>query len=316
MNYNMRHYRKIQHCFLIGLILMIPAALMSQSEIPVAVPGEIIFSDRQITNENLGSDILKDTFNTTDRIYGRIFIEEPLADIFKDFGWEYDFYGALNNYNHSIDIYVDGKKMIQWLDEMPQTGFHNYTYFDLTILPERQLKYEHSMSVSDWLNVIDRLDPGMHEVSVKMRAMTPTKLGLGKEPLSVGSFQLSVTENGKNKVLNKYMIGMPEPTMVNQNIQEQVVEASEDIYPGLVPVRAVIVEPTGEWQFTEDRQGNVLNRFFTAAVAYEGFDDECYVRTAVYMQDHDGYGQFGEVILSRRLENMFNYQLPCKNLFK
>lgn len=280
--------------------------------------GTIVFSNQPITNESFSPDIMKDQFDATDRIYGRIFLEKPLGEVYDDYGWEYDFYGEMNDYNRSIDIYMDGKKMIQWLDELPRTGFHNYTYLDLVILPEQDARFDHSMSVSDWLKAVGRLQPGEHTVTVKLRATAPEHLGLGKDALSTGSFTMSVTEQGKKELTNNYLITMPDATMKSEdsNIEEQVVSASEDMYPGLVPVRAVIVEPTADWRYTRDRQGNILNRFFTAAVGYEGFGDECYVRTAIYMQKHRGYGQYDDVRLSRKLNNMYDYKLPCANLFK
>lgn len=296
------------------LIVMMTVNASAQSSPDSTYRGKIVFAKNKITNESFTPQNLVTSFDANDRIYGRIFLDKPLAGYFRDYDWDFDYANTFDNYNYSIEIYVDGKKVIQWLNELPKFEFNRYRFMDMTIVPEAEKKYDFSMSVRDWLNVVSKLDPGDHKVEIEFTPALPEYPGTDIDPVSKGSFTLNVTPENKKELLSTYRIGLPKATIVGTQLESQIVTVSEDLYPGLVPVEAFIIEPTGKMQYTRDQQENVLNRYFTASVAYRGLQGQCQVKTGVYMQQYLGYDQFDKVEFSRPLKGYYNYQLPCKNI--
>lgn len=276
--------------------------------------GQIVFANHWITNENFNPENLKTRFDANEQIFGRIYLHKPLADYYREYYWDYDYSSQFDSYNYSIEIFADGKKVIQWLHQLPEIQFNTYRMLELTLVPEPDRKFEYSMPLSDWLNVVSRLGAGEHEIRVEFSPASPSNLGVLKEPVSEGSFTLEVSDESRKALMETYTISLPEPTLAGDELENEIVSASEDLYTGLVPVKAVIIEPTGQMQYNRDRQGNIMNRYFMAAVAYKGFQGECAVRTGIYMQKHLGYDNFGDVEFSRPVRGYYNYRLPCKNL--
>lgn len=276
--------------------------------------GQIVFANHWITNENFNQENLKTRFDANEQIFGRIYLDKPLADYYREYDWDYDYSSAFDDYNYSIEIFADGKKVIQWLHQLPEIQFNTYRMLELTLVPEPDRKFNYSMPLSDWLDVVKRIGEGEHEIRVEFSPASPANLGVFKEPVSEGSFTLNVSRESRQALTEIYTIGLPEPTLTGEELENEIVDASEDLYNGLVPVKAVIIEPTGQMQYNRDRRGNIINRYFTASVAYKGFQGECAVRTGIYMQKHLGYDNFGEVEFSRPVRGYYNYRLPCKNI--
>lgn len=296
-------------------MLMLTANVIAQAkDSDTSFFGNIVFANHWITNENFNPDNLKTRFDANEQIFGRIYLHKPLAGYFREYDWDYNFQYEFDDYNYSIEIFADGKKVIQWLNQLPEIQFNTYRILELTLVPESDRKYEYSMSVSDWLDVVNRLGEGDHKIRVEFSPASPTNLGVNKEPASTGGFTLNVSKASKKALMEAYAIELPEATLTGEELENDIVAASEDLYTGLVPVKAVIIEPTGQMQYNRDRSGNTISRYFTAAVAYKGFRSECAVKTGVYMQKHLGYDNFGEVVFSRPIRGYYNYRLPCKNL--
>lgn len=297
-----------------SLMIISVAGNAQEKDLHNQYAGDIIFSNSELTLEKIEDKDYKDRFGITETIYGRAFLEKPLATYYDEYNWKYDFEMDLFDYNYAVIIYIDGKEMIRWLDEMPPEVFKQNTIIDFAIAPERHQKYEYSLTVSDWIDAVEQLENGNHLVEVEIKAMSVEQPGIKKPALSKGSFTLQMDGQMLQTFKNKFKVGLPEPTMLHQEVEEGILVASKNMYPGLTPVEAVIVEPAGEWQYAEDMEGNILNRSFIAVVAYSGFENECFVHTARYTQDHLGNNQWDDVRLSQKLQGYYDYEIPCENI--
>lgn len=300
------------------LLMTIPSSLvMAQNtnmEIHEKYAGDIVFAREKINFENINNGILKDNFKLLSSIYGKIFLKKPLADYYEDFDWTYDYNDEKYKYNFSTVIYIDGKMEIKWLDELSREAFNKFTAFDIIIAPDEKDKMRYSEQSSDWKNKISMLSEGKHEIRVEMRAENISKPGLMKDPLASGDFSLQVEKSKMDEFRRKFGIRLPEATIIAPEVEEGVLVASKNMYNGMTPVKAIIIEPTGQWQYSRDIEDNILSRNFIAAVVLKSFDGDCFVKTARYFQEHKGNYQFDDVRMSEKLEDYLNYQIPCENI--
>ena len=311
------NYNKLKRIGAI-LLLFFPLAFMqaqkSNIEIHKKYAGDIVFAKEKINFENIDDGILKENFRMLSSIYGKIFLEKPLADYYEDFDWTYDYNDEKYKFNFSTLIYVDGQEKIKWLDELSMEAFNKYTTFDMVIAPEDNDKLKYSMESADWTEIISSLDQGKHEVKVEMRAENISKPGIMKDALASGMFHIHVEKSKLGEFRHKFGIPLPKATIIAPEVEEGVLVASKNMYAAMTPVKAIIIEPTGQWQYSRDMEDNILSRNFVAAVVLKSFEGDCFVKTARFFQDHRGNYQFDDVRLSEKLEDYLNYQLPCENI--
>lgn len=310
-------FTKKNYSLIILLLLFVSAAVKAQETnegIHEKYAGKVIFAEEKINFENIDDGILKDQFRLLNTIYGKAFLEMPIADYYDKFNWSYTYKDIDLNYNFSTTIYIDGDKAIKLFDELATGPFNNNTYLDLVIAPDNGDKYEYSLLSSDWVDRVSELSDGKHAVRVEIRAESKDYPGLKKDPVATGEFTLHVENTKIDEFVKKFEITPPEPTIIDADVKLGVIDASENMYPGMAPVDAVIIEPTGQWQYNRDMQGNILSRNFLAAIILKNIEGECFVKTARFFQDHRGYFQFDEVRLSEKLDSYYNYRIPCENV--
>lgn len=273
---------------------------------------QVIFAEEPIDFENIDDGILKDRFTLLNTIYGRIFLEKPLADYYSEYNWNYDFTKEKFKYNFSINIFIDGEKQIKWYYELTPQAFRKNRIMDIVIAPAEDSRYRYSMESNDWVEKISRLPEGDHQVKLTLRAENAENPGLKVDPVAGGQFTIHVEEAKLDEFKNKFTVGLPRATIDNEDIEAQIVDATVRMYEGMTPIEAVIIEPTGKFQYRRDRTGVILSRNFIAAVVLKRFDDKCFVRSARYFQEHKGHFEFDNVRMSKKLEDYLNYQIPCR----
>ncbi len=311
-------YYKDLHKTILTLLLMFPLTGMqaqnSNMEIHKKYAGDILFAKEKINFENIDDGILKENFKMLSSIYGKIFLKKPMADYYEDFNWTYDYNDEKYKYNFSTVVYVDGKEKIKWLDELSLMAFNKYTAFDMVVAPADKDKFKYSMESADWTDIISNLPEGEHTVKVEMRAENVSKPGIMKDALASGTFRIQVEKSKLDEFRNKFGIPLPKATIIAPEVEEGVLVASKNMYEAMTPVKAILIEPTGQWQYSRDMEDNILSRNFLAAVVLKSFEGDCFVKTARYFQDHRGNYQFDDVRLSEKLEDYLNYQVPCENI--
>ncbi|MDZ7741127.1 MAG: hypothetical protein U5Q03_05090 [Bacteroidota bacterium] len=300
------------------LMLFSPITLLqaqnSNMEIHQKYAGDVVFAKEKINFENIDDGILKENFKMLSTIYGKIILEKPLAEYYEENNWTYDYNDEKYKYNFSTVIYVDGEEKIKWLDELAMEAFNNYTTFDIVIAPRDPDKLKYSMESASWTDLISNLEEGKHTVKVEMRAENVSKPGIMKDALASGTFHIKVEKSKLDEFRNKFGIHLPKASIIAPEVEEGVLVATKNMYEAMTPVKAIIIEPTGQWQYSRDMQDNILSRNFVAAVVFKSFDGDCYIKTARYFQDHLGNYQFDDVRLSEKLEDYLNYRVPCENI--
>jgi hypothetical protein len=276
--------------------------------------GKIVFAEKKINFENIDNGILKDHFRLLNNIYGKAFLEMSLAEYYENYNWSYDYKDADLAYNFSTTVFIDEDMAIKLFDELAPGPFNNYTYLDIVLAPDNSDKYEYSLISSDWADQVSGLSEGDHIVRVEIRAESKDYPGLNKKPVALGEFTLHVERTKIDEFTRKFDITPPRPTIIDAEIEAEIIDASEFMFPGMVPISAVIIEPTGQWQYDRDMEGNILSRNFLAAVILKTIEGECFVKTARFFQDHKGNFQFDKVRMSEKVKSYYNYSIPCENV--
>jgi hypothetical protein len=273
--------------------------------------GQIVFAEESIDFENIDDGLLKERFTLLNTIYGRIFLEKPLAAYYDDHNWNYDYSKEKFDYNFSINIYIDGQLAITWLYELSPEAFTKSRLWDIVVAPKEENRLQYSMESNDWVDQVSILEDGEHEVKMVMRAENAENPGLNIEPIASGMFTLHMEKAKMDEFTKKFTVGLPKATIDDDELEAEVIDATVRMYDGMTPVNAIIIEPTGKFQYTRDMNGGILSRNFIAAVVLVSYDDKCYVKTARYFQDHAGYFEFHDVRMSKKLEDFLNYEIPC-----
>ena len=280
------------------------------------MPGSIIFYSGGFDKTEVENNDPVYQADAGEELNARVILSVPLEDHYDRMNWNYDHGMEKFSYNYALNFYIDGEHRFQWLDELPRALFEEFSFYDFVIIPPADEKLEYSLYVSDWVDIIEGLSPGMHEVKVEFLAANNENPPGQTEPLATGKFILNAEEVSMKKFVEDYRILLPEATLYSEEISRDVIRAAQGAFDDKVPIAAVIVEPTGEWQFTHDATGRVLRRHITAAVALSGVEDECFVRTALFSQEMIEQGLYRDLRFVKELEDFYHYELPCENVFR
>jgi hypothetical protein len=258
------------------------------------IPGTILFANTRMNRENPGKPELKHSFQLPDNLYLYAIMDKPLEKVYDSLDMDYDFNDHALNFNYALRIDVDGKEKARWLFEMPADDFKNMKIveFVLNTSDEKQERM-YSYTVNQWKNLVSRLSPGSHRIKVELLPLNVYNLNDEVPALCTGSIELEVDPHRMPGFSKEPAHILPEPTLISQLWEDQIVRASENIYPDLEPVRAIITDVKGRWSYGTDQDGNIIRRYIVASVLYRNsVIGDCEIRSSVYYQDHEGYGVF------------------------
>lgn len=279
--------------------------------------GKIVFSDQEIRAERLDKDQLSNQFELLDNIYAGLYMKKTLKEAYEDNNYEYNFDMAKNFYNYALRLYVDDSLEAQWLFEMPEEDFDQVVTLDFVISSkEKYEKRNYSGIVNQWVGVISQLPGGKHNITFEMLPLSTEMVGNELPVLASGSFTLNVNPSKIADFEQRMTTSLPIVTMIDKDIQDQIVRASNDLFDQANPIRALITDKKGDWTYVKDENDIILYRHIVASVVYRFLTDgSCWIKSAWYTQEHQGYGKFDPVQYSREAEGYYNYRIPCDNVF-
>lgn len=277
--------------------------------------GKIVFSSGSIDLENFRKENLKKEFTLNDELYMRVFLKKTLQKTYQDNEYQYDFYNSKYSYNYAMRLYDNDTLIANWLFEMSPDEYQKVISFAMILSTDKPGEKRHaSIIVNQWADAISGLSPGKHHLKLEMVPLN-IELVESKVPvLASGSFYLNVTKESKKIFLETHTTDLPPATIVNPAIEQMILDASNEIIPNAKPLRAFITDLNEDWTYSADENGNILYRHIIASVIYKMPDQTCWIKSGVYSQKHEGYGDFGPMEYTKLTEGYYNYAIPCKKV--
>ncbi len=220
--------------------------------------GKIVFAESWIPKEDPDESEFRTGFSLMDNIYARIYLDEPLGDVYEKLGYSYNFNEMKYTYNYAIRMFVDDELTARWLYEMDEEPFRKQTTFNLVIASDKDDKLFYNW-ISEWIQEVERLGHGTFRIRLDVIPLYSDIVNSpDKEPVSLcsGEFTYRIDSTRMADFVREKMPGLPKATVINPGIQESILDASTSVYAGAVPVRAVLVDVNSDWRYNVDEFGN------------------------------------------------------------
>ena len=277
------------------------------------IPGKILFTDTRSNPDKPGPIKVKQSFNLLDDLYLYARLDKPLARVYDSLNMDYDFNNQALNFNYALRIYVDGKKKARWLFEMPLDDFKHLKDVEFILnTGDKKLERQYSYTVNQWKNLVSELSPGIHRIKVELIPLNVYNLNSEVPALCAGSMELQLVPGQAEGFSRELDHVLPDPTLISDRWETQILDASQDVYPDLVPVKAIITDSKGRWSYGTDKDGNIIRRYIVASVLYRNsLIGDCEIRSSVYYQNHEGDEIFGKTFYLKPATGYFKYTVPC-----
>jgi hypothetical protein len=276
-------------------------------------PGKVIFTEEMAEGEDMDDGSGKRNFNLLDNIFAKVILDETLSQTYDEMGLSYNYNDAAMYFNYALRFYINGEQKDTWLFEMPSEDFENTKKLNYILSTSDEAeKRRFSYTVNSWVDLISPLDPGTYEIKMEFIPLTVYKMDRDMPVLAKGSIRLKVTDDMEAFEYGK-STGLPEPTLMNEKLEQMVIRASDGLYSTLGPVDAIITDLKGDWTYGVDDLGNILRRYIVATVCYKNsLNGECELKSGVYFQAHRGNGIFDKMFYLKPAKGYYDYTLACE----
>lgn len=304
--------------FFLGTFSLGHCQLQSREELNSQVfdtyKGKILFSTSKLDLDRLKGAAIKNNFDMMDNISAKVILPKTLGQIYKDRKYVYDFNNDSYTYNYAIRVSVDGEKKARWLMEMGPDFFRYGLTMDLVLSSDdAEMRRQYSDIENEFVPMLAGLKAGERNIRLDLVPLNKDLVGDETPVIASGTFTVMVTDAQKGKLLAERTTGLPPATVENPMVEEEVLNASKDIYPYTDPVRAFITDVNEDWTYGTDEYGNITLRSLVASVVYRSeASDKCWVKSGLYFQRHEGYGNFGPMEFSKETNGYYDYQIPCE----
>ena len=270
--------------------------------------GKIVFMEEDNVTATQG----KETFDILDNIYVNVFLNNPLSYYYDQNDYMYNFDLKRFFYNYAIRIYDNDELKGQWLYEMPPDDFKTLQQLHFPLATDKEFeKRLYGNMVNAWVDLVNNMETGEHKIRMTVIPLYEDIKDKNPPIIAKGSFKLDVKSSQRSAFIGKYKTDLPEATIISPAIEEQIMDASENVIEGAEPIRAIITDVTGDWGYTYDEHGNIIYRHIVASVVYRLRSGECWVKAGYYSQKHKGFGNFGVMTFARDAEGYSDYEVDC-----
>lgn len=275
--------------------------------------GNILFSNKKIDLTSYNEKDIQKNFALLDEIYAQVILKTTLAQTYKDNKYEYDFDNKYFAYNYALILYVNDDKKDQWLFELSEIYFNNAFNIDLVLSSNDPIeKRKNCDFTNDWITIVSALKEGKNTFKLEIIPLYANIVGENHPVLASGTFTLNMETEKLNSYIEKKSIDFPPITIVNKSIEEKILVASEGIYPYSTSLKAIITDIKEDWTYQTDDNGNIVARQIIASVVYRiNTSNECWLKTGIYRQKHQGNGNFGPMEHFKETTGYYDYQIPC-----
>jgi hypothetical protein len=275
--------------------------------------GKIIFSNKIINLTSYNGDDSQENFDLLDEIYALAILKTTLAQSYKDNKYEYDFDNNYFAYNYALILYVNEDKKAQWLYELSETYFNDAYTLDLVLSSNDPIeKRNNSDFINDWISIISTLKEGKNTFKLEIIPLNVSIVGDKHPVLASGTFTLNMEKAEMDNYKEKKTTDLPPITMVNKSIEEKILVASKGIYPYTTPLKVFITDIKEDWSYATNDIGNIVGRQIIASVVYRtNTSNKCRIKTGIYMQKHQRFGNFDPMEHFKETTGYYDYQIPC-----
>ncbi len=244
--------------------------------------GKILWAKERIKKDMQDQIKYETTFDISDPLYGRVFLEKSLPRLSE--GQGENCYN--NNSNFRLKVYVDG------IDK----GDINRNYFpggstwttaqiNLNLSPGDNVDDVNGGVPDEWAKLLKELDNGMHEFKFEFYG------GDGDQCLkkfAEGSFTLNKSGEQVAAKLKK----LPEAMKKDSKLEESMIKAiKKQGWQNESPIKVVIVEE--DWRIIRDFLGNILRREINTNVILKKNDGTCRLTDISFTQEYQGGNKYG-----------------------
>ncbi|MBN2174485.1 MAG: hypothetical protein JW731_10145 [Bacteroidales bacterium] len=280
------------------------------------IPGKIWFSTvaEILSTPAFDTTLASNRFTSLNNIFARLYLEQPLQDVYERLGYEYDFEKEKNDYNYALRIYVNGDIKIQWLDELNPHDFKLVTtraYLLRGSMDELENKAG-NLSIS-WDKMISKLNAGTYSIEVEMVPLNTMNVDEDLPVLAKGGFTLMVNNLSNPDEREELKADLPEATLKSPELEKLILQASTELYENAIPVRVIITDVKGDWTYAEDENGLTTGRKIIASVVYHfSGRDICFLKTGLFHQVHKGNGIYEDTRFVKEVPGYFEYEIDCR----
>jgi hypothetical protein len=214
-----------------------------------------------------------------------------------------------------LQIFVDGKLKLQWLDEMNKKDFIYATTKAYTFCSDiSQIKQRYSSLVNDWVDLVASLDGGEHHIVIKMVPLSED-FNTDVPVIAQGEFDLNINPQQIPEFKKRKMTGLPKSTLKSEEIENDILLASKAVFEDGVPIKAVITDVRGNWAYMRDENDNITGRQIIASVVYAfPVKEDCFVKTGLYYQSHQGNGIYDDAVFVKWVRGYYDYAIDCNTI--
>lgn len=248
--------------------------------------GEIVFSNQIISKSNPGAQ-LSTQFQASDWLYARIFSAKSAQNTDLKDGATGEIFRC-SSCMYYFDVFVDGQKQDFVLDEyyITDADEKQWTTRQLWIHP----RPEDEPTAPSWINLINQLPPGKHEIRLEYRIKNPDN-DLALVPSAVGTFTLT-KRAGENLKIGKSWQDI-RAGMQNSILEKQILQLTNADYSmtkdGSKYTSVKILSKN--WRIVHHRVSGIPSyRWVEVNIKQIRADGSCYVQNHAVRQSYTGSG--------------------------
>lgn len=269
----------------VGLLLMNAVSAQDQGmtgETHRKNVGKILWAKERILMNRQDQVQYETTFNISDPLYGRVFLEKSLPRISEAQGKNcYN-----NNSNFRMKVYVDGvdKGEIN-RNYFPGGSTWTSCQINLNLSAGDGVDNVNIGVPQKWSELIKTLNDGKHEFRFEFYGGSEDQC---LKKVAEGSFTLNKSgEQAAAKIKT-----LPAALKKDAALESSMVQAIQSRgWKNESPLKVIIVE--GDWRMIRDVFGNIIRREINTNVILKKNDGSCRLTDISFTQEHKGNNRFG-----------------------
>ncbi len=244
--------------------------------------GKILWAKERIKREIVDQVKYENSFDISDPLYGRVFLEKSLPRLSE--GQGNNCYN--NNSNFRLKVYIDGE----------DKGYINRNYFpggstwttaqiNLNLSPGDNPDDVNVGVPDNWSGLVKELKDGTHECKFEFYGGDADNC---LKKFADGSFTLNKTGDQVAAKIKK----LPDALKRDASLEASMIKAIKSRgWQNESPIKVVIVED--DWRIIRDLLGNIIRREINTNVVLKNNDGNCRLTDISFTQQHKGNNKYG-----------------------
>jgi hypothetical protein len=244
--------------------------------------GKILWAKERILKDRQDQIKYETTFDISDPLYGRVFLEKSLPRLSEAQGK-----GCYNNNsNFRLKVYVDGiDKGIINQNYLPDGSTWTTCQINLNLSAGDNVDDVNQGIPEKWAELVKGLGNGIHQFKFEFYGGDADKC---LKKVAEGSFTLN--KSGE-KVAAKIKT-LPAALKKDAKLEAEMINAIKSRgWQNESPVKVVIIE--ADWRIIRDLLGNIVRREINTNVVLKKTDGSCRLTDISFIQEYKGNNKYG-----------------------